>query len=194
MGDQTVRFKEIPVLVQRTTELATQHGFEHSCLDEVGQFLRILSGLKSNARLAEIGTGFAVGCAWIASGMDSESTLYSIELDAGRVDLVREIFAGCGNVQFLCGDWKQILTHAPFDLVFVDAKPAKYEEADVLIKAMGPNGVIVLDDFTPVEHWPEEWREKPDVVRDKWLNDERLLCMEIRTSERNSVLIARRVK
>ncbi|MCL6600438.1 MAG: class I SAM-dependent methyltransferase [Alicyclobacillus macrosporangiidus] len=189
-----VHIKRVPELVERALQVASQHGFSSSCLDEVGRFLQILGGFKSGAKVAEIGTGFGVGSAWILSGMDADSTLFTVESDPDRVSAVREMFSGIENVRIIAGDWKLILRYAPFDYVFVDAKPAKYDEADLVIRSVNLNGFIVLDDFTPMEHWPDEWKGTQDLVRDKWFNDDRLLCMELRTSEKNSILLARRVK
>jgi predicted O-methyltransferase YrrM len=186
--------KAVPTLVKRALKMAHDHGFENSCLEEVGRFLRITCGCKPGAKIAEIGTGFGVGTAWIVSGMDSKSSLITVDVDQQRANLVRDLFAGIENVQVVTGDWKIIMQHGPFDYVFIDAKPAKNDEADLVIDCVNLNGMIVLDDFTPIEHWPDEWRGRPDVVREKWLNDERLLCMELRTSAKHSILVARRVK
>ena len=159
----------------------------------MGQFLRVLSGLKPGARFAEIGTGLGVGSAWILSGMDSESTLITVDKNEGHVSAVREMFSDLKNFEVVHGDWKQIIERGPFDFVFVDAKPAKTSEFELLISCVNHQGVIVLDDFTPTEFWPEQWQGKPDLVREKWFHDARLLCTEVRTSARNSVLIARRI-
>ncbi|WP_067625992.1 O-methyltransferase [Alicyclobacillus acidiphilus] len=184
----------LPMIVEEAMQTAKERAYQNSCLPEVGQLLRIFSGLKPNARVAEIGTGLGVGSAWILSGIEPNTTFFTVELERERVELVSKIFEGVPNVHVLQGDWKQILSYGPFDFAFVDAKSAKHEEADDLIDAMMVNGLILLDDFTPIEHWPEEWRGKPDVVREKWMNDERLFCTEVRTSESNSVLVARKIK
>ncbi|WP_127591423.1 O-methyltransferase [Paenibacillus lautus] len=183
----------IPKLVQRALKLAGKNNFAQSCTYEVGKFLQISSGLKRKARIAEIGMGYGVGSAWILSGMSPDSNLITIDHKQEQIEQVRKIFIN-HKIEILQGGWKSILTYGPFDFVFIDIKEAKFNEADLVIDAVNLDGIIILDDFTPMEHWPDAWEGKPDLVREKWLNDARLLCMEVRTSERSSILFARKVK
>ena len=60
------------------------------------------------------------------------------------------------------------------------------------IAALQPGGMIVLDDLTPVEAWPEEWRGTPDPVRDFWLHDPRLASLEIPLTPTLAVILAAR--
>lgn len=183
----------IPKLVQRALKLACKNNFTQSCTYEVGKFLQISSGLKRKARIAEIGTGYGVGSAWILSGMSPDSKLITIDHDQEQIEQVRKIFIN-HKIEILQGDWKSILPYGPFDFVFIDIKEAKFNEADLVIDTVNLDGIIILDDFTPMEHWPDAWKGKPDIVREKWLNDARLLCMELRTSEKSSILFVRKVK
>jgi hypothetical protein len=44
--------------------------------------------------------------------------------------------------------------------------------------------------MTPEALWPEEWRGKPDPVRDFWLADPRLRAVEILTTPRTAAILA----
>ena len=51
-----------------------------------------------------------------------------------------------------------------------------------------------MDDFTPEEHFPEEWRGKPDKVRDFWLNHKELRATEIYLTVTSSAILATKLK
>lgn len=52
-----------------------------------------------------------------------------------------------------------------FDLLYVDASPAKYDEPAVVVESLRISGLVVLDDLTPEEYWHPERRGQPDAVR-----------------------------
>jgi len=62
-----------------------------------------------------------------------------------------------------------------------------------VLGALRPGGMVVLDDMTPEEHWPPEWQEQPDIVREFWLNDARLSATEILTTATTSAILATRI-
>jgi predicted O-methyltransferase YrrM len=174
-------------------DLAARVGFEASCTPEVGRLLRVLAGQVRDGVIGEIGSGCGVGAAWMASALAPGAALVTIELDAGRAAAARGLFAGVPNVRVLRGDWHDLLAHGPFALLFADAADAKQRGADPLVEALRPGGLIVLDDLTPEEHWPPEWRGKPDPVRERWLNDPRLAATEIRVAPTMAVILAARL-
>ena len=178
-------------IVQQAKHLAAQRGFQSSCLDEVGRLLALLAGQSGIDSVLEIGTGCGVSTGWLASA--AIGAVYSVEQDPDLARQVRLLFADWPQITVLAGDWQEALRWGPYGLVFVDAKPAKQAGVEAIVDALSVGGLAVLDDFTPVEYWPPEWRGKPDTVRDAWLHHPRLLSTEIRTSEKNSVIVARRM-
>ena len=182
-----------PPLVRQAAELAGRLRFGASCTPEVGRLLRALAGQVRDGVIGEIGTGCGVGAAWLASALAPGASLVTIELDAGRAAAAWELFAGGANVRVLRGDWQALLPHGPFALLFADAADAKQRGADPLVEALRPGGLIVLDDLTPEEHWPAEWRGKPDPVRERWLNGPRLAATEVRVAPTMAVILAARL-
>lgn len=180
----------IPKLVREAQESADRLQFERSCLDEVGELLALMAAHPSSFPVLEVGTGAGVGTAWLAS--QGGGPIYTVEMEERLAEAARALFAASPEVTVIEGDWTSALIHGPFGLVFVDAKPAKQDGADQLVAALQLGGWIVLDDLTPQEYWPEAWRGQPDRVRDRWLGHPGLTSVEIRTSERNSVILARR--
>jgi predicted O-methyltransferase YrrM len=175
-------------------ELAGEAGFERSCTSEVGRLLSTLAASLHHAVVAELGTGYGVGASWIASTLPASSRLITIEVDPIRARAASELFAGAPNVTVIHGDWSEILPHGPFGFLFADATGAKQERVDRLLNMLTIGGMLLIDDLTPEELWPDEWRGKPDPVREVWLNDERVAASEIRVSPAAAVILATRLR
>jgi predicted O-methyltransferase YrrM len=182
----------IPPLVQQAQALADQQQFTHSSLPEVGRLLHVLTSHIRAGRIGEIGSGCGYGAAWIVSALQPAVSFFTIELDAGRAASVRQLMAGRANVHALEGDWRALLNHAPFDLLFADGAQAKRNDPEPLIAAVRVGGLILLDDLTPEEHWPPAWRGRPDPVREFWLHDPRLAATELRVTATSAVILATR--
>lgn len=183
-----------PPLVRRATELAVRMGFGNSCTPEVGRLLRCLAGGVQRGTIGEIGAGCGVGAAWIASALTPGARFVTVELDATRATATQELFTDLPNVNVIHGDWREILVNAPFDLLFADVTDAKHNDPGTVVDALRPGGLVLLDDLTPEEHWPPEWRGKPDPVREYWLNEPRLAATEILLTPRNAAMIATRLE
>jgi predicted O-methyltransferase YrrM len=189
-----------PLLVREAIGFAAANRFESSCTPEVGRLLRTLAGCVRGGNVGEIGSGFGVGTAWLASGLGKGRRLVTVERDAPRWTAVHYFFNHSRvtallvepSVEALHGDWRAILAHGPFALLFVDVAEAKGEGANEVVAALAPGGLAVLDDLTPEEHWPEDWRGKPDPVREFWLNDTRLHAVEIRLTATTAAILATR--
>jgi predicted O-methyltransferase YrrM len=183
----------IPALVQQATALAAELGFTASCTPEVGRLLRVLAGACRQGRIGEIGTGCGVGTAWMAGGLAPGVGLWTVEIDARRAALARCLLRGVPGVEVLTGDWQTILPHGPFALLCADARAAKVEAPEQVLAALAPGGLLVLDDLTPEDQWPPEWRGRPDPVRVWWLNEPRLAATEIRVAPEAAVILATRL-
>ncbi len=181
-----------PPLVAAARRLAAASGFEASSIDEVGRLLHVLAGHVPGDRVAEVGTGYGVGTAWLASGLAPDARLWTIEVDGERAAAARELLADDPRVSVLDGDWRGVLEFAPFGLLFADARPAK-EDPETLLRAVRPGGLVVLDDLTPEDQWPAEWHGHPDPVRSFWLDEPRVAATELLTTPSTAVIVARRL-
>src|SRR5690606_11126483 len=149
--------------------------------------------------IGEIGTGPGVSTAWLISGMTPGSRLVSCELDARLVAGVRTLFADHENVEFLCGDWQEVLPPAgPFDLLFFDANahevlasPSGWDRTLDLLKI---GGQVVMDDLFPVELWPKSWIGMTDHKREFCLANNRIAGVEVRTSATTVSVIGTRLR
>jgi predicted O-methyltransferase YrrM len=183
---------DIPPRVREALALAETLGFAHSCQPEVGRLLRVLSASVGHGTVAELGTGCGAGAAWIMSGLRPGVSFVTVERDEARAAAARELFRDDPRVEVITGDWRVILDRAPFALLFADGGNAKQHEPAVLLESLAPGGIVVLDDLTPEDQWPAEWRGRPDPVRAFWLNDPRLHAIELLPTPSSAVIVATR--
>ncbi len=190
----------VPALVQDALALAERMDFANSCLEEVGRLLRVLASNVRDGVIGEIGAGTGVAAAWMVGDLAPTARFVTVELDESRATAVQELLQSVPDARVIHGDWHAILEHGPFDLLFVDAAPAKAypgeganREMEHIVRAMRVGGLIVMDDLSPQEYWPEEWRGRPDPLRELWLNDARLAATEVLTTPRTTVILATRL-
>jgi predicted O-methyltransferase YrrM len=119
--------------------------------------------------------------------------LVTVELEASQAESVRALLGERPNVTILSGDWRQLAAHAPFDLLFIDARPAKWEDAQDAVELLTPGGMAVLDDMTPLHLQDPEMRAQVDPVRRFWLRNSQLRSVEVQVTESMSVILAVRV-
>jgi len=100
-----------------------------------GKTLEILCRLAGAKKAVEIGTLAGYSAIWIARGLGPGGKLYSLELDEKHAEVARAAIATAGlsdRVEVLVGDalesLKSLEGEAPFDLVFVDADKARYDQ------------------------------------------------------------------
>lgn len=170
-----------PPLVERAEALA----FSRSCDPRVGELLHALAAQRGRGRVGEIGTGVGIGTAWMASALPPGVPLYTVESDPSRAAAARELFADDPDVRVIEGDWRELEAEAPFDLLFVDAAPAKADPGAVGLLA--PGGTAVLDDLTP-------GYADPDPVRELWLGHRHLAAVELAVSPTFAVVVAVRAR
>src|SRR5690606_8731352 len=164
-----------------------------ACIDEVGTLLRTLVASLPNGRIGEVGTGAGVGTAWMASALGDGASLTSVELEPRLAAATADLFVSLGNVEVVAGDWLQVMPRrAPFDLVFFDGGGRAALGSDnwqTLAALLVPGGLMVLDDLTPEELWPDDWRGIPDPKRELAFRSGLFTASEIRVRPDAAVLL-----
>ncbi|MEF2279555.1 NUDIX domain-containing protein [Deinococcus sp. YIM 134068] len=180
----------LPERVRVAQAEARRLGFGRSCSLETGRLLRTLAATRPGGRLAELGTGTGVGAAWLLAGMDGAARLVTAELDPERAAVARDALASDPRAEVLNGDWREALTHGPFDLIFSDCAPAKREteSLDVLVGVLRVGGMLVLDNFSPPALLPEALHGG-DPERDRLFSHPRLTCNEVAVSAWERVIL-----
>lgn len=185
---------DTPPLVARAQALAEELRFTHACSPAMGRLLRTLAAsVRPGETIAEIGSGCGVGTSWLLSGRRPGVRVVTVEIDPALAETTRTLLADEPDLTVLTGDWRAILAHAPFALLFPDGGKAKELAADELIAALEPGGIAALDDLTPEDQWPVAWRGQRDRVRDCWLNDPRLHATELLLTPTTAAIVATRV-
>jgi predicted O-methyltransferase YrrM len=185
---------DLPPAVLRAIDAAASLGFGQICRPETGRLLQTLAATVTSGVVAEFGTGCGYGAAWIAAGLHPGARLFTVESDERKTAAARDVLGRFANVEVVCGDWQSILSRGPFRLAFVDARPAKHDGAPLVIDSLAPGAIAIIDDLTPEELWPDEWRGQLDPVRERWLNDPRLIATEVRVTAQHAVILAVRTR
>jgi predicted O-methyltransferase YrrM len=183
--------RDTPQIVRSVEARCRRLGFSGSCRLETGHLLLRLVSAFMGGRILEIGTGCAYGTAWMVSGLQAHAgaQLFTIDSKVELTDSASQLFADQTAVTVLNGDWRTALQYAPFDFVFVDASDAKSTGLNEIVDSLTVGGMVVLDDLTPIELWPEEWRGKPDPIRQDWLHDSNLDSADIRVAPDHAVTL-----
>ena len=102
--------------------------------------------------------------------------------------------SGCPQVTVRQGDWSEIHSYGPFDLLVLDggahgtsgARPA---DPDILLR---PGGTLVIDDLTPARDWPPRFAGQVDEALMHWLGYSGLDATELRLAPDLAALVATR--
>jgi len=181
---------EVPSIVARALKLSHRTGFLRSSRNETGRLLAALAASRQGT-LAELGTGCGVGAAWLLSGKRDAAVVVTAEVDPALAEQVQHLFDDQPDVEVVSGDWTALAAHAPFSLLFIDARDAK-ENVDAVADLIEPGGLVVLDDFTPCSTWPPIYAGRVDGLREQWLTDARFTSVEVMVTDDSSVVLATR--
>lgn len=142
----------VPMPIAEAKRRAVKCGFKQSCQDGIGQFLAVLAGnLPQHASVLELGTGVGVGTAWIVYGLGvrTDVRIFSAEVDESLGESASS-FDWPSYVNLKTADGAAVLAdHGPFDLIFADAPPLKFDHFDAIFDALRPGGMLVVDDVGP---------------------------------------------
>jgi predicted O-methyltransferase YrrM len=172
----------MPPLVAAATSRAREAGFSMSYDPAAGRLLAVLAAhLPAQVKVLELGTGAGVGTAWITSGLlpRADVAVTTVESDRQTAALAAR------------GDWPSFvsLRHGEalgllaeggtYDLIFADAPDGKWHGLDRTIAALGPHGMLIVDDMTPMPDWPGTQRARQSQVRQALLTAPQLISAEL---------------
>jgi predicted O-methyltransferase YrrM len=158
-------FMDVPVqyhsIVQKTTALS----FSMNSDLYTGSLLKTLVASKRAGRFLELGTGGGLATSWILEGMDSRSKLVTVENNSALMGIARQLLTD-PRIDFVLADgyeWLKNYQGEPFDLIFADAMPGKYDLFDETIDLLKSGGFYIIDDMLPQPNWPEGHADRVDV-------------------------------
>jgi predicted O-methyltransferase YrrM len=160
---------KIPEIVQEILLKTEDIGFQMVSKPLVGSLLRTLAMSKPSGRFLELGTGTGVSTAWILSGMDSQSTLLTIENDVALVAIAQEHLGKDSRVEFHVEDGGAFIeklssSKVQFDMIFADTWAGKYTHFEEAMQFLKPSGLYIIDDMLPQSNWTEGHELKANLL------------------------------
>jgi predicted O-methyltransferase YrrM len=147
-----------PAILGEIEKSTVALGFNMASEYKTGALLRSLVASKPGGRFLELGTGTGFGTAWMMDGMDSHSTLLTIDNDPSVSAVAAKYLGKDPRLTIEVVDATSRLPnldHRSFDLIFADAWVGKFEQLPNTISILKPGGILVLDDLLPQPNWPE---------------------------------------
>jgi len=125
--------------------------------------LRTLARSKPGGRFLELGTGTGLSTAWILDGMDSSSSLISIDNDEKFLEIARSFLCDDRRLQLVAsdgGEWLEKNENQKFDYIFADTWHGKYLLLDEALAMLNRGGFYIIDDMMPQPNWPDGHDQK----------------------------------
>jgi len=160
--------KPPPALAAITRE-TERLGFTMASKPETGALLRTLAAGRPGGRILEIGTGTGLATAWLLDGMDADTRLVSVDIDATTSAVAARHLGDDPRLTLVVGDgeaWLHKQGHDRFDLIFADAIPGKYQAFEAAWRLLATGGFYVVDDMLPESGWPEEHVSRASALLD----------------------------
>lgn len=125
--------------------------------------LRTLAATKPRGAFLELGTGTGLSTSWILDGMDSASTLISIDNDETLLSIAHKYLVTDNRLSLVHTDgevWVKNNLDQKFDYIFADTWHGKYLLLDEVLAMLNVGGLYIVDDMLPQPNWPEGHAEK----------------------------------
>ena len=125
--------------------------------------LRTLAASKPSGRFLELGSGTGLSTAWILDGMDSNSSLCTVDNEENLLSILKKHLGEDRRLTVVCGDGDEFIESLhgqKFDFIFADTWSGKYRFLDEALSLLKPSGIYVIDDMLPQPNWPEGHAEK----------------------------------
>jgi len=159
----------IPETYAAIREATQASGFTMASDIMTCSLLRTLAASKPSGKFLELGTGTGLSTSWILDGMDSDSTLISIDHDQNFLDIAIEFLASDTRLKLITTDgaeWVNNNKEQKFDYIFADTWHGKYLLLDEVLSMLNKGGLYIIDDMLPQSNCPDGHHQKAiDLVK-----------------------------
>jgi predicted O-methyltransferase YrrM len=155
--------QSIPPSYLAINKATTECGFTMASDMLTCSLLRTLATSKPGGKFLELGTGTGLSTSWILDGMDSHSTLTSIDNDQTFLSIANKYLGHDKRLTLVHTDgedWVKNNAHQKFDYIFADTWHGKYLLLDEVLAMLNKGGLYIVDDMLPQPNWPEGHPEK----------------------------------
>ena len=155
--------QKYPLAYTAIKEATEARGFDMPSEVLTCSLLKTLAATKPGGKFLELGTGTGLATTWILDGMDSESTLISIDNDAELLAIAKENLGVDKRLQLICtdgADWIKQNAGKKFSFIFADTWPGKYLLLNEVLDMVEIGGIYIIDDMLPQQNWPSGHAEK----------------------------------
>jgi predicted O-methyltransferase YrrM len=125
--------------------------------------LRTLAAAKPGGQFLELGTGTGLSTSWILDGMDSHSTLESVDHDPALLAIAQRFLGQDPRLRLVemdGADWVHANRDQKYDYIFADTWHGKYLLLEEVLDMLKVGGLYIVDDMLPQANWPEGHAEK----------------------------------
>lgn len=140
-----------------------ESGFTMASDIKTCSLLKTLASSKPSGKFLELGTGTGLSTAWILDGMDSNSTLISIDNDEHFLNIAHKFLDEDKRLNLVLSDgedWVKSNLDQRFDYIFADTWHGKYLLLDEVLAMLSKGGLYIVDDMLPQPNWPDGHHEK----------------------------------
>jgi len=138
-------------------------GFTMASDVQTCSLLRTLASTKPSGKFLELGTGTGLSTSWILDGMDTSSTLISIDNESSYLSIAENHLANDNRLSLVHGDggdWISDNRHLKFDYIFADTWHGKYLLLDETLSMLKEGAFYIVDDMVPQANWPAGHEDK----------------------------------
>jgi predicted O-methyltransferase YrrM len=151
-----------PTVLKDLEEATKTIGFTMGSAHLTGSLLRTLAATKPGGQLLELGTGTGFSAAWMLDGMDSQSTLVSVDTNEQVTAIPRRYLDHDPRITFTTMDGRAFIDSMlqqgiRFDLIFADMPPGKFHHVDETLQLLKPGGLYIIDDLLLLTSWEEAY-------------------------------------
>ncbi len=160
----------LPPVLQAIQTDTQELGFSMSSDPLTGSLLKTLAASKQGGRLLELGTGTGLSTAWLLAGMDEEATLLTVDNDSAVTEIAQKHLGHDPRLTIKTTDGISLLQQLqghPFDFIFADTWPGKYNHLDLALNLLKIGGIYLIDDMLPQTNWSDDHTEKAVALLEK---------------------------